>query len=492
MTPAVAVSALRSGESLARALAWTAIGRWSSQALTWATTLIVARVLSPVDYGIVGMATFVQGAVALVSEFGIGAAAITARDFDESLARQLNTVSLCLGLIGTVGLLLLAPPTSLLFAEPRATPVLAALSVTLFLSALRAVPDGVLQRQQRFGTLAMIDVCRALVQSGVTLALALYGAGYWSLVAGIILGQGASAVLTAGLIPLGVERVGGLVARRTLSFSIDVVGSRAAWYWYSNADFMIAGRILGPAALGAYSLAWIIANIPIDRIGNVVARVALSFFSAVQRDASALRRELLRLSEVLSVVTLPVCLGLAVVAEDLIQLGLGDKWSSAVTPLQLLCAYAPIRVLMLLFPPALMALGAQRALLWSNVSAAVIMPLGFLAASHWGTSGIAAAWVALYPFVAIPQYLKVSRAIQLTLRDYIGAVGPAIVSTAVMTMAVTAIDSVLGSRSRAVILGVDVLSGAAAYVACFLVLFRARVSRVTTMLRAFRTPQVSV
>jgi PST family polysaccharide transporter len=473
--------------SMLRALGWTALGRWTAQSLTWLTTLYVARLLSPVDYGIVGMATFVFGAIGLVSEFGLGAAAITAPMLGTSRARQLNTVSLYLGMIGTVVMLLLAVPVSRFFAEPRVAEVLAALSGSLFFSAAKAVPDGLLQRQGRFRAVAVVDLLRVSVQSGTTLALALIGSGYWSLTAGMVAGPAAAAVLTSQLAWPGVEKISRKTGRETLSFSLDIVGSRLAWYWYSNADFVVAGRVLGTAALGLYSLAWMIANIPIDRIGNVVAKVALPFFSHAQHDVTTLRADLLKLSEGLAAITIPACIGLALVADDLVELVLGAKWAQAVLPLQILCLYAPIRVLLLLFPLALMALGKQRFLFWSNLGAAVVLPCGFWIASRWGTEGIAAAWVALYPCVAVPQCLSLSRIIDLRFLNYLQALKPALVSSGIMAAAVLTMRSNMPLLPVSAVLAVEAGAGAVAYSLSFFILFRGRLMLLRGLAQTFRS-----
>jgi PST family polysaccharide transporter len=316
--------------------------------------------------------------------------------------------------------------------------------------------------------------------------LALAGAGYWSLVAGMVVSAAASAAGTILLAWPGLERVTRDVARSTLSFSADLVGSRLAWYWYANADFVVAGRVLGAAALGAYSFAWTIATIPIDKVGTVVARVALAFFSATQHDAETFRRDLLRLVEGLAVLTVPACIGLALVAQDLVEVLLGDRWLPAILPLQVLCVYAPIRTLLMLFPSGLMALGRQRFLLWNNVAAAVVMPFGFWLASRWGAPGIAAAWVVLYPFVALPQYLALSRAIDLSLLDYLRALRPAIVSTMIMAATLAAINSGISVSSQPVRLGVDVLAGVIAYGLSMVLLFRSRVTRILAIARTLR------
>src|SRR2546425_8629430 len=108
-----------------------------------------------------------------------------------------------------------------------------------------------------------------------------------------------------------------------MTFSRHIIVGRLAWYVYSNADFLVAGRILGKVALGLYEVGWNLANVPIEKITSLVGQVTPAVFSAVQRDHAALRRYLLRVTEGLALITFPASLGLALVAPDFVLLTLG-------------------------------------------------------------------------------------------------------------------------------------------------------------------------
>ena len=118
-----------------------------------------------------------------------------------------------------------------------------------------------------------------------------------------------------------------------MRFSGDVLGSRVAWYAYSNSDFLVAGRMLGQAPLGAYTLAWTIASTPVEKITNMITRVTPAFFSAVQDDKPHLRRYLLGITDGLSLLTFPASLGMALVADQFVLVVLGAKWAPAIIPL---------------------------------------------------------------------------------------------------------------------------------------------------------------
>src|SRR5262249_41782766 len=138
--------------------------------------------------------------------------------------------------------------------------------------------------------------------------------------------------------------------REPMRYSTRILTGNLSWWAYSNADFVVAGRFLGKGPLGAYSLAWTVASMPIDRITGIVTKVTPAYFSALQHDNRALRRQLLMLTEAIAMLTLPASLGMALVASDFIHAALGDQWVDAIVPLQLLCLYASLRSITTLLP----------------------------------------------------------------------------------------------------------------------------------------------
>ena len=120
--------------------------------------------------------------------------------------------------------------------------------------------------------------------------------------------------------------------------------SSMAWYAYSNADFLVAGRMLGQAPLGDYTVAWTISSAPIEKIGNLITTLTPAFFSAVQNDKAELRRYLLRLTEMLSYVMIPASVGITLTASYLVPVLLGEKWIGVIGPLRLLALLIRVRL----------------------------------------------------------------------------------------------------------------------------------------------------
>lgn len=462
--------------SLLRGVAWTAGAKWITQGLTWVSWLIVARLLSPEDYGLVGMAAIYLGLITLLSEFGLGTAVLAVRELSDDQIHQLNGLAVLLGLAGWLASCAVAFPLGHFFHAPQLPLVVMAMSTTFVITSFKTIPLALLQRDLRFKTLALIDLIQALVLAMGMVAFAVAGFGYWTLVCGGVLGalMSTGAILRLRRAPFAWPRPTSLTHAMTLSS--DVVIARLCWYASANADFLVAGRILGKTALGFYSIAWTLASIPVDRVAALVGHVTPAFFSAMQKNPAALRRYVLGITEGLALIAFPLGVGLALVAGDFVPIVLGDKWEGTIAPLRLLAAYATVRSITPILPQVLQMIGDSRFEMWRMVAAAVVMPLCFYVAGlHWGTVGIAMAWLLLDPLFSFVLYRRVCSRIELSPRAYFVALWPALSATALMAAAVLAIGVFSGSAwSAAARLAAQIGAGVAMYgLACF-VLHRER------------------
>ncbi|HEX8694379.1 MAG TPA: lipopolysaccharide biosynthesis protein [Longimicrobium sp.] len=466
--------------SLVRGIAWTGGVKWASQLLTWASTLVVARILTPEDYGIVGMATVFVGLVTMVSEFGLGAAVVVLRGLDPGQVRQINALSVLLGVASAALVCAAAVPLSRFTGTPELVGVLLVMSLGFVVAGFRTVPDAVLQKELAFRTLALMEGVGAIVMALVTVLLALAGAGYWTLVGGTLFGGLLSAGMAVARRPHGFARPRLSAVRQAVTFSGQLLVARLSWYLYSNADFMVVGKALGERALGAYTLAWSLASIPIGKVSATILRVTSAFFAAVQDDRAALRRYLLTITEGVALVTFPMTLGLALVADDLVLLALGEKWRGAILPLRLLALYASIRSVTPLLPQVLTAVGDVRFTMRNNVTAALLLPLAFVLGTRWGTTGVAAAWMLAHPLVLAPLFARVFRRLELSPAAYLRALGPAASGCALLGACVWAAARLAPAAWPLwALFAAQVAAGAAGYALAVLALHRDR-------LRAFR------
>lgn len=486
-----AVSARKMDQSLAHSLAWRAGTNWFGQILSWSSFLIVVRLLTPVDFGIVAMATVLWAYLRYVAEFGIPQTVVTLRDLTEEQIAQLNSVALLLALGCFCVAATLARPLAAFFRTPKLALVVVTICAGLLPLGCRAVSEGLLSKEMRFRTLSLLDAISAIAASIATLLLAYLGYGYWALVWGNLAGQTLRSLLVVVACPHPYSKPQMNLLREPLKFGWHVMVSVEASTGYERLDNVTAGRVLGPTALGYYGMAWNLANVPLERLTTLVTTTVPAYFAAVQNDRAALRRYLRMLTEALSLAAFPATIGFALVARDLIPFALGSKWEGVVVPLQVLCIYATLRSVVALLSKLLTAVGEARFVMWDDLAALVILPIGFYVGSHWGTQGIAAGWVVAYPMVAAPLYWKTFKTIEMPVWDYWKALRPAVHGTVVMILAVSLLRwAVLRGQILWVRLVLEIVAGAAVYMLTLLLLHRGRMQTFFGAVKGFRSGQV--
>ncbi len=474
--------------ALIRGVAWTGALRWGTQILTWGITIALARILSPTDYGLFGLAWMYVAFVQLVNEFGLGAAIVRQRSNTEEQIAALGGVSIALGLTLWGVSALLAPAIAAFFRTPALQWPLVALSGIFLTTALKVLPKSLLARELQFKRVAAIDATESVVNSVAILTLALLGWRHWALMAGMLIGAVTSTALALAWRPhrLGWPRRFEEI-RHAVSFGSHIMVSRLAWYVYSNADNATVGRKLGGALLGNYVYAWTLATIPVDRVGALVGQVTPAIFSAVQDDLAGMRRYLARITEGLAIITFPLGTGLATVSDLFVVGVLGPKWWPAIAPLAVLAFYGGFRAVTTPYPHVLQALGHSRqAMRFSLLGVVVLLPL-FYFGSMWGLLGVALGWIVGYPIVVAPMLRAVLRECAMPARDYLDALRPATVASLVMAAGVLGIRGLLPEAWPAVAhLGVAVVTGVLVYGAMFLGPFRARLAGLKTLVRELR------
>lgn len=445
-------------------LAWIASARWLSQLLRWVATIAMAKLLLPEHYGIVGMATVVVGLVNQVAEFGLGAAIVQHRDLSRRTEQRVAGVAVVVAIVLACATAASAPAVAWFYTQDALLLVLPVLSTRFLIDAFATVPRALLARNLQFKKLAFIEATESTVMAVTGLTVAYLTQSYWALIAANLAGGAAFAVLANIKAPIAPRWPGHLTdLRPLLTFGRDLVLSRLAWFSFSNADFVIVGRLLGESALGVYTLAWSLASAPADKFAGLVLSVAPAILSEARSEAGEVRRLFLLMVQGVALVIFPLAVGLALVAEPVVSL-LGPQWQPAIAPLRLLALAFILRSLATLEPVVLLA--RHETYIDRNMMAlfAVAAPVAFLVGAQWGTIGVAAAWLLFMPALSLPlQAHYVWRKIDVSWRHWLAAIWPAASSAAVMAVAVLAVAATWPFDNTVALLASEVVAGAAVY-----------------------------
>jgi O-antigen/teichoic acid export membrane protein len=452
---------------LVSGVAWVASARWTSQVLRWAATLFMAKLLLPSDYGIVGLSMILIGLVQQVAEFGLGSAVVQHRELTRDAERRLAGVALLIGAAMAVVAASSAPLVAAFFKQDALLLVVPVLSIRFVIDSLATIPRGLLNRALRFRELALIEAAESIVMAVVGLAAAFVWRSYWALVAANVVSGVVFALLAnlrAPILPKWPRGFSELVP--LLRFGRDVVISRLLWFWYTNSGFVVVGKLFSKEAVGAFTFAWSIAGMPAEKLASMIMSVVPGVFSSAKTRPGEMRRLFVGILQGIAVVTFPLSVGLALVAEPLVMNVFGAQWVDAVDPLRLLSLYFVFRVVSALEPVVLLA--RHETHIDRNFTAvfAVIMPIAFLIGARWGLVGVAAAWF-VQPVISLPlQARYVWSKIGVTWGAWARALWPAASSAAVMSLFVLAVALLRPVQNQIGLLVIQVLVGGVSYVAC--------------------------
>lgn len=431
--------------SAVKGLAWTGGVRTLTQSVQWIAALLVVRLLTPEDYGLVAMAGAYFGLVRMFSEFGLGAAIVQRRDLTESQVARLGGFSILSGTILALVSLAASGLVAAFFGEPRVQNIVMVLSVTFVLTGVDVVPRSLLRRDLDFRRLAWIQASQNFSFAGLSLTLAAIGFGYWSLV---LAGLGGSMVrMTMALAvrrhPVAFPREIDTI-RSELWFGAHVVVTQLALYIRQFSDVLVVGRVLGTEALGAYNVAWQQANVIVERVSPIVSEVSAAVLAASQNDRAGLRRYVKMFTEGIALLAFPATFGLAVVADDFVALIFGDEWLPAIGPLRILALVAAFRSITPVLSQVLIATDQAKKNMQFAVAGSVVIPAMLYVGSRWGITGVALGWLVGHPLVMGTVLLRYAlQTTELSLMGYLSALRAPAIACGGMVAAVIAVRAAM-------------------------------------------------
>lgn len=421
---------------MVRGVSWTAVSQVLSQVSTFAATIVLARILAPKDFGVVGMAALFIGLVTIMGEIGMGAAIVQRKSISQ---RQLDTVfwtGLAVGILAFLFSFAAAPLAVEFFGEPMAGQVVRVTALAFVIDALGSVHQVLLSKEMRFNLLARAEIFGAVVYTVVAIGLALLGAGVWAIVIGQIVRAIAENLGMWILEPwrprfeFSYDDFRGLFA-----FGARIWGFNFVNYLRENVDNFVIGRLLGSASLGFYALAYNLANLPRRQMSSIVSRVTFPAFSKAQDNDSFIREAYTKVLRYVSLITFPLLGGLAVLAPQLIPVIYGDQWIPAIVPLQLLCGVGMLYSVGSTVGSVFLAKGRPDLQFRIGLVVLCILTVIVLVSVRWGLVGVAAG-VLVYAMTSwlIGQSFA-NRLISLRMPTYLRSLAPASIACAVMVAA---------------------------------------------------------
>lgn len=455
-------------EQTAKSGVWMGLMNVFSRGLEILMIIVLANLLDPADFGLMGIALLVLSGLRNLSDLGLNAAVIQQRESNvDGYLDTMWVIELLRGLVLAGILVALAPVIGSVFSEPRATLVVRVIALSPLLMAIRNPGIVYFKKRLNFHMEFFYQMSGSVSRFVVSVGWALVSPTVWALVAGLIASECLKMLVShvahsyrPGL-SFSRER-----ARELINYGKWITGNSILYFLYGEGDDVVVGWLLSSTALGFYQTAYRLSNAPATEISQVIGGVMFPAFSTLQDDIAALREAYYRTLQVTMLVATPLAVGIFAVAEVFVATFMGRAWLPMVPAMRILAVYGLLRALGKTMGPLWKAIDrpdykTKLALIRVPLLALLIVPV----TSAYGIEGTAGLIVGVYIFPILPLdvYLIVN-SIEGSYRRFGRELAYPLVASGLMYAAVATVDgwSSTGGVVEFVLL---VVTGVLAYVA---------------------------
>ena len=449
-----------------RGVMWTYASYYSGKLLVFFSTIVLARLLSQDDFGVAGYALIIINALNVLGSLGVGQALIYLKK-DPRATDTAFWLGLSISLVLFVVTWLSAPLVGAFFEDARAIPVTRALSFSFPLFSLGYIHDILLRKELSFKSKFIPDFSKSLAKGFFSILFALLGYGAWSLIYGQLIGEIVASIAYWIVVPWRPSFYFSRdLARKLLSFGLNIVAVNAFSVLLNNADALFIGRFMGAAALGVYTLAFRIPDMLVMQFNALVSKVIFPFYAKMREDADNFKRGFLYTTKYTTLATLPMGIGVAVVSRPLILTLFSEKWAEAIPVMQALAIYTVIISLVYNAGDVYKAQGRPEILTrLTVVEAVLLLPALYFAITVDGRIA-AIGWARVFVALVITtlDLIIASRMLKVSFSDLFKAISPGLGAASFMALIVSLSLIPIQEINPLIQLVVGVSVGAIAYI----------------------------
>jgi PST family polysaccharide transporter len=467
-----------------RGTTWVYIAFFSGKFIVFLTTIFLARILSRSDFGVVGYAVTIIGFLDVMKDFGVGSALIYHND--EGVAPTAFWLNLSASLMFFAVIWFGAPFVGFFFNDPRAVWVTRVLAIGFPLDALGSIQETLLIKDLAFNRKFIPDFARAISKGLISISLAFAGFGPWSIILGQLGGFAVSSMILWQMISWRPDfSFSREKAVSLLRYGLPIAGMDIISVFVLNVDYLIIGRYLGAEALGVYTLAFRIPELTILQLCNIVAQVVFPMFSKIRDNTDALGKGFLKTTQYVALITVPIGLGMALLAKPFVIALFGEKWIDVVPVMRAISIYTLILSLGYNAGDVYKAQGRPGILTRLSILQAFILVPSLLWAVNIGHTIVYVGWVqVIAAFIGNVIYLIAAlRMLHLSPKNFFDSLKHPVVPALGLSLAVFGVISFGASLDVWFQLILGVLAGASAYVFLLWVFSRDVVAEVVEIIQ---------
>jgi len=379
-----------SSKQVGHGVIWSYLTFVVGKAMVFISTVILARILLPEDFGLVGLASVLAGYLGTLHTFGVGEAFIQSKFGSKEAANATFVFSVASGILLFLLSVLLTPIVVAFFNEPRITVIFPVLAFTYVLTGITTVHDAILVKELRFQERIIPTLAQAVSKGVTSIVLALMGYGAWAIVWGVMVGTLVKTVVLIIVSPWRPSRSwDSHIAWEIFGFGKFMVLQNIFGALEDNIDYIIVGRRLGTNDLGLYKLGYQTPELAIISLPSVISNVAYPTYANLQDDLGALQRSVRKTVQFISWLVIPAGIGLAMCSSAFVLAFYTEKWITAIPVMQLLSLYAMVYTLTYNFGDAYKAMGRPEILSKISLATIVFIIFALWIGAHYGIVGVA-------------------------------------------------------------------------------------------------------
>lgn len=423
-------------QQVVKGVSWSFFDQITRQILSVGITAVLARILSPSDYGLVALAAIFTGFLSLFGDLSMGAALIQKKDIED---REISTsfwICIATGVALAAILCAIAPFAADYYEQPILTYLIVISALNFLITPICSTHKTLLTKKLQFNRMGQINILMASFSAITSLALAVSGFGVWSLVWGEL-------VANLLIIPIVWHfekwRPKFIFDRSCFkylfTFSSYILSSNVLYYIARNFDNIIIGKYLGAGVLGIYSMAYKLMMKPLQQISWSVTLVLFPAFSAIQDDIARIRDAYLKVVQGISLVTFPMMLGLMIVSREFILVMVGSKWEGVIEPLQVLCLVGAMQSVGTTFGSIFISLGRADLQFKTGLVSSIGDIVGFIICIRWGLMGLVFGYLITCTLFFFLTCFVALRLIKLPIGEFFKSLKIPAVASGIMVMA---------------------------------------------------------
>lgn len=446
--------------------AWTAGSSLSQRLVQLGITVVLARLLLPREYGLIGMIVAFTGFALLFVDSGFGAAIVQRKHLTAAHLSTAFWLNVGAGVVLAGLSAAFAPLVARFYNQPRIAAIMPVAGLSFFLVSLIIVQVALLQRRMMFRRIAFVENVSLASSGAIAIACAFAGLGVWSLVIFSLASNGVEACLlwfsSEWRPAFSVDRQ---AFRELWGFGGGLLGSNAVNYWNRNADNLLIGRFVGAAGLGLYTRGYSLVLLQMTSISAVVGRTLFPALSRMHGDIARIRHAYLQAVGVIAFVTFPLAIGLFVTAKPLILTLLGPRWIGVVPIVQILAIAGVSDSIGTTTGVIFQAQGRTDILFRWQLIVGVVVIASFGVGVHWGVKGVAVAYAVASVGLRYPGFVIAGRLIGMRFRDVVQTVWAVLAAALVAGVGAWAVGRTLSGEASPVQLLAELAAGGVAYLA---------------------------